>query len=306
MMKQLITLAGLVGAGALLLRRPAPVDLRGKVVVITGASAGIGRASAHAFAAQGARVVLVARREALLHAVCDELAQYGVEVLVCPADVTDDAQTQTVADAALRAFGRIDVLVNNAGLSMGGPFVEHDPAAMRRLIEVNYYGAVRMAQVVLPVMLAQRSGQIINVASIAGLLLSPGQTVYAGVKAGLIGFSDALRGEVEHQGVRVSLVLPGWTYSQMTSNLNDSEMRAAWVINPFTGGYNAPEEVSAGIVSAVRGSRLRVIFGTPLMRFTYVMTAYLSPWLQHLGYRITFRLFVDKARLIAGMKELGA
>lgn len=305
-MKRLLILSAAVSAAvfAVSRKRAVPADLRGRVVIITGASSGIGKATAHAFAAVGARVVLVARREAALGKVQAELARYGVETLVIPADITDDSAAQHVAQETLRAFGRIDVLVNNAGLTLGGPIEEHDPEAMRKLVLLNYYGCARMVQVVLPAMQQQHSGHIVNVGSISGLLLAPGQVFYGGLKAGLIGFSDGLRLEVEDYGVRVSLVLPGWTHTEMVGGMDEIAMRASGLINRFTGGFDAPEKVASGIVNAVRYNRPRVIYGTRFMRAVYLLKTDLMPVLQTTGSRI-FYGGLDKQRFIHAHRAMG-
>ncbi|MDX1994563.1 MAG: SDR family NAD(P)-dependent oxidoreductase [bacterium] len=243
------------------LRRHKAVDLHHKVVIITGASVGIGKAAAHAFAAKGARVVLVARRAELLEQVKAGLAPYHVPVLVCPADVTNDDDLRRVVETVLREFGRIDVLVNNAGLSMGGAFGEHDPNDIRRLLDLNLYSVIRLTQLVLPVMLRQLSGHIVNVSSMASDLRTPGMSVYTASKAGMNALSDVLRRELDGTGVLISKVLPTWTGTDMISAMNVDHMRRARLVMEPLMKYDDAEDVAQAIVDAVRYKRSEVLMG---------------------------------------------
>jgi short-subunit dehydrogenase len=197
--------------------RHSTLVLNEKVVVITGASAGIGRALAFAFAKRGARVVLVARNAERLEAVRREIEPYTSDSLVIPADITDDAQMQLVVSRTLETFGRIDVLVNNAGVVLSGRLQNIDAAQMENLLRVNLWAVMRLTQLVLPYMLAQRHGYILNVGSVMGRTANPLYTPYVATKYALSGFSDALRRELEGTGVRVTLVLPAWTRTDMVS-----------------------------------------------------------------------------------------
>ena len=144
-------------------------SLNGKVVIVTGASSGIGRAAAHAFAAQGAQVVLVARRANVLAKVKEELAQYGQPVLIVPTDVVQEEALQNLCRTVIQTYGQIDVLVNNAGISMGGVFQEHDPATMRKMVEINVYAPMRLTQLVLPLMLERKTGAYCECGQCSGL-----------------------------------------------------------------------------------------------------------------------------------------
>lgn len=198
------------------LMRPQPVSTRDKVVIITGASSGIGAATAHSFAKGGAKVVLAARRAEKLEALAADLAQYNVETLVVPTDVSQDADLETLVSQTLAKFGRIDVLINNAGIAVGGSFADDiTPEHIQKLTDINFYGTIRLTQLVLPTMLKQKSGHIINISSMSSMLRAPGWNVYAATKSGLNTFTDGLRREVASKGIRVSKVLPGWVYTPM-------------------------------------------------------------------------------------------
>ena len=240
------------------LRQPV-VPLKNRVVVITGASSGIGLATAHAFAAQGARIVLVARNEARLRAAQDELAAYEVPTLVIPADISAPDAAERIVSDTLAAFGQVDVLVNNAGLPMGGLVQEHDPARIQAAADVELYGALRLAQAAIPVMQRQGRGHIVNIGSVIGRVPAPGMAVYSGIKAGVVGFSTALRREMDPYGLRVTLVLPGPTRTHGGTEGDE------------------PEIPAQAIVDAVRYGRQEVITGGPAM-IASVWLERLAPW----------------------------
>lgn len=274
-------------------------SLNGKVVIVTGASSGIGKAAAHAFAAQGARVVLVARRANVLAEVKEELAQYGQPVLDVPTDVVQEEALQNLYHTAVQTFGEIDVLVNNAGVSMGGAFQEQDASAIRKMVEINVYAPMRLTQIVLPLMLARKQGHIVNVGSVAGLVPSPGQTTYAPTRSAIITFSHALRREIAGSGVHVSMVLPGWTRTAMLEKMDLSEARASQALSPFM-TLDDPAVPARAIVDAVRYNRYRVRLGGSQFLFGDMMQR-LSPRL--LDWYL--RVFVDTDKVVQVMKDLG-
>jgi short-subunit dehydrogenase len=195
--------------------RHSTLVLNEKVVIVTGASSGLGRALAFAFARRAARVVLVARREDRLEAVRREIEPYTSDVLVIPADVSQEDDLRRVVEQTLARFGRIDVLVNNAGLSTGGPFQGQDPARVEAMVRVNLWAAIRLTQLALPSMLANNHGYILNIASGLGRVSVPMFAPYVATKYGLAGFTDTLRRELHRTGVHLTLVLPGWMHTEM-------------------------------------------------------------------------------------------
>jgi short-subunit dehydrogenase len=170
------------------------MNLRGAVVVVTGASAGIGRATALAFARSGSLLVLSARR---------------TDLRPVPADVTSDTDVAALAEATLAAYGRSDVLVNNAGVPGGGPFADVAPERIDSIVRTNLLGLLSVTRSFLPGMLEAGRGHVVNVASIAGLVALPGAAVYSATKHAVVAFSEALDGEVRDRGVRVTAVNPG-------------------------------------------------------------------------------------------------
>ncbi|WP_309572753.1 SDR family oxidoreductase [Deinococcus sp.] len=185
------------------------------VVVLTGASSGIGLATARELVARGHTLVLAARRAADLDALARELDPGGTRVLAVPTDVTDDASRRALVTAAMERFGRIDVLINNAGITIekGWWWNDSDPL---RVLRVNLESPIELVRLVLPDMRARRVGHIVNVASVAGVVATNG--MYSASKFGLRGFSLGLRRELLGTGVNVSLVSPGFVKSEMTAS----------------------------------------------------------------------------------------
>jgi NAD(P)-dependent dehydrogenase (short-subunit alcohol dehydrogenase family) len=187
------------------------VDLRlaGRVVLISGASRGLGRACALAFAAEGARLALAARGEADLRATAAAATAGGAETHAVVADVTRDEDVRRLVADVLARYGRIDVLVNNAGAGLARAFAEVDGAAWQASVELNLLGAVRLIRAVLPAMREQAEGWIVNVAALSGKRPRLGQIASNATKAALINLTESLAGELAPHGIRVNAVCPG-------------------------------------------------------------------------------------------------
>lgn len=186
------------------------------VVVITGASSGIGEAAARELAARGHKLVLAARRTDRLDGLAAELSP-SAEVLVVPCDVAEAAQVEALAAAALERFGAIDVWINNAGVGHVTPWWDESAESIERVAAVNFVAPLVAARAVIGHMKARGRGQIINVASVAGHIGTQG--LYAGTKWGLRGFSEALRRELKPFGIAVTVVSPGFIRTEMTQKL---------------------------------------------------------------------------------------
>jgi hypothetical protein len=193
--------------------------LRDKTVIVTGASSGIGRETAIAFAQADANLVLASRNEGVLIKLAAELAPMGRRVAVIPTDVTQRAAVEAMAQRAAEELGSIDILVNNAGLGLNALLAEGSMTNIRRLFEVNVFGALHCIQAVVPYMKKQGSGQIINVSSVAGKIAMPRNGAYAATKFALIGISDALRLELADYGITVTTVYPGVTDTPFGENV---------------------------------------------------------------------------------------
>ncbi|MCP5164208.1 MAG: SDR family oxidoreductase [Pseudomonadales bacterium] len=200
---------------------PQTQHLEQQLIWITGASSGIGEALAHSFAARGTALVLSARREPELQRVRQHLVEAGAEaarVMVLPLDVTDYAAMPAAVEAVVERFGRIDMLINNAGISQRSFCVDTDMAVYRTLFEVDVLGQIALTKQVLPTMIAQGSGRLVVTSSLAGKVGAPQRTGYCAAKHAVMGFFDALRCEVAHQGVRVSTVIPGFIRTNIARN----------------------------------------------------------------------------------------
>ena len=190
-----------------------------KVVIITGASSGIGAATARRLARDGMRLTLVARREDRLKEVGVDVETLGGEALILPMDICSRENIQRMVQATLDQWGRIDVLFNNAGVGKDDALININPEDLRDEIHINLTAVIECAQAVLPVMLRQKSGHIINTSSFAGLIATPGASVYSATKFGVNGFSDALRRELRGTGIFVSAFCPGYTPSEISPEL---------------------------------------------------------------------------------------
>jgi NADP-dependent 3-hydroxy acid dehydrogenase YdfG len=184
-------------------------DLAGKVIIITGASSGIGEATAHELAAAGASLVLAARREGRLNKLAEEIGGQGGEMLALRTDLNEQRDIQRLVGRTLAAFGRIDVLINNAGWGAYGWIEETKPDHLQKQFAVNVIGPLQLIRLVVPIMKDHGSGHIINISSYASRVAVPPQTIYAGTKYAIEGLSDGLRRELAPWGIRVSRVHPG-------------------------------------------------------------------------------------------------
>ena len=190
------------------------IDTAGRVALITGASAGIGEATARVFAEAGMRLALCARRGDRLERLAAELRAKGAEVAIYPLDVTDAPAVRRMVDAVATRFGAVDVLVNNAGRGLAATFEDTTPEEFRALLELNLIATVTASQAVLPLMRRQGRGHILNVSSVVGRRSLPGRAAYAATKFAMVAVSESLRLELRGSGVRVSLVYPIYTVTE--------------------------------------------------------------------------------------------
>jgi NADP-dependent 3-hydroxy acid dehydrogenase YdfG len=189
--------------------------LEGKVAAITGASSGIGEATALALAAEGCAVALAARRKERIEQLAARIEGDGGKALAMETDVTDEEQAQAFITGTHEQLGGLDILVNNAGVMLLGPVAGANTEEWRRMIEVNGLGLLYCTHAALPIMGAAGSGQIVNVSSVAGRQASLGTGVYNFTKFGVVGFSEALRQECAHANVRVTVIEPGFVDTEL-------------------------------------------------------------------------------------------
>jgi short-subunit dehydrogenase len=190
------------------------VELRGTVAVVTGASAGIGEATAVAFAQRGASVVLAARRKERLEELADRIERAGGRALALRCDVTDPEQLVRLEGVVREAFGGTDVLVNNAGIPGGGAFEDLSFERIEEVVRVNLLGVAYGTRAFLPGMLARGRGHVVNVASLAGRFAGPGAAVYTATKHAVVALSESLNYETEGRGVLVTSVNPGFVSTE--------------------------------------------------------------------------------------------
>lgn len=215
-----------------------PQTVVDKVVIITGASSGIGAATAREFAHQGALVVLAARRADELKAQVTRITEEGGRALAIPTDVTDSEQVMQLVERTRTEFGQIDILVNNAGANWGKPFVDTSTDEITHLLQVNLLGAMLLTRAVLPEMQQRHAGAIISVGSVAShVAIEP---VYSAAKSGVRGFSLALRRQLVGSGISVSLVSPGNIRTQMTSAIQEHMPEPEFVAQTIVSLVNAP------------------------------------------------------------------
>ena len=218
------------------------MELHGKTVFVTGSTRGIGLAIAHKFAQLGANVVLDGRR-AVPESLLETFSHYNGEVLAVSGDVSDEADSKRMVAEATKILGNIDVLVNNAGITNDKLMLKMTQEDFEKVLKVNLTGAFNMTQAVLKPMSKARSGAIINISSVVGLVGNVGQANYAASKAGLIGFSKSVAREVAGRGVRVNVVAPGFIESDMTDAIPDKLKDAMLAQIPMK-RIGKPEEVA--------------------------------------------------------------
>ncbi|MDQ3907565.1 MAG: SDR family oxidoreductase [Acidobacteriota bacterium] len=199
-------------------------NIRGKVVVITGASSGLGEAAARHLSAQGAAVALGARRVERIKSLADELTGNGGKALAVATDVTDYEQVKRLVDAAVQTFGRIDVMLNNAGLMPNSPLERLKIDDWDRTIDVNIKGVLYGIAAALPYMKEQRAGHIINVSSVAGHKVRAGGAVYAATKHAVRVISEGLRQEVKPYNIRTTVISPGAVTTELPESITEPDI----------------------------------------------------------------------------------
>ena len=196
------------------------LQLEGKVCVVTGASSGIGEATALRLSEAGAAVVLAARRRDRLESLAERIGSEGGRALPIEVDITDEQQARELIDRATADLGRLDILVNNAGVMLLGPVYEADTEEWRRMVDVNVMGLLYCTHAALPIMREQGSGHIVNLSSVAGRAARAGSAVYNATKWGVGAFSEALRQEVLHFNVRVTIIEPGMVVTELAEHIS--------------------------------------------------------------------------------------
>lgn len=242
--------------------------LDGQVVIVTGASAGIGDAAVRMLAAEGATVVLVARRKDRIDNVKEEIERNGTRALAIQADITLPEDRGRIVQDTMSVFGRVDALVNNAGYGQRGPIELVPVDAIRQNFETNLFSLIALTQLVIPIMRSQGGGRIVNISSVAGRIARPLSSVYDATKHALEAISDGMRGELAPFGIKVVVIEPGFITTEFLGVANDG----AREIIEHPGPYATALENVAGAVA-----RLRKLAGRPEDIAEVILKALSSP-----------------------------
>lgn len=221
--------------------------LDGKVALVTGASRGIGRAIAKEFASQGAKVALCARSVDALQAVADEIAAAGGCAQPYALDVSSADGVRAVVEAVTEHFGRLDILINNAGITRDGLIARMKDDAWEEVLNTNLRGAFYLTRAAAKIMMRQRCGKIVNISSVVGLTGNPGQANYAASKAGLIGMTRSVAKELGSRNIQVNAIAPGFIVTDMTDSLPEA-LKAKLLEQIPLGRLGQPEEIAKAAI----------------------------------------------------------
>ena len=237
-------------------------DFRGRTVVITGGAGGIGRALARCFGGVGAKIAVVDLPTSPLRAACEELETSGIESLALPCDITDREQVQTAMAAVRSAFGSVDVLINNAGIVHRSAFADTRPDVFRRVMEVNFFGAMHCTQACMADLVVNR-GLIIAISSIAGLAPLYGRSGYAASKHAMHGLFESLGAEVADLGVGVLMVCPSFVETGLEASTLGGDGQRITRPRSKIGRLSSPDDVAREVLKAAQAGRRRLVL-TPV------------------------------------------
>jgi 3-oxoacyl-[acyl-carrier protein] reductase len=216
----------------------------GQVVLITGGARGIGKSIAERFHAEGAQIVAVDVNVEVAQATAAELSAKGAKCLGLKCDVTKAAECEAIIETVLKEFGKIDVLVNNAGITQDGLLIRMTDEAWDAVININLSGAFKMLRAAAKPMMKARSGCVVNIASVVALIGNPGQANYCSSKAGLLGLTKSSARELAPRGIRINAVAPGFIETAMTAKLSEEQRKALATQIPL-GKLGSPEDVAS-------------------------------------------------------------
>jgi short-subunit dehydrogenase len=268
-------------------------SLKGQVIWITGASSGIGEALVYNFAHHGAKLILSARRKEEMERVkgnCPEYAQADIRLL--PLDLSDSSTLPLMAQAAIQFFGHVDILINNGGISQRSMAKDTILEVDRKLMEVNYFGAIALTKGLIPHFIQRRKGHFVVISSVMGMIGAANRSGYAASKHALHGFYDCLRAELwkESKDIHVTIVCPGWISTNLAmhaltangSELNDEDKRNS--------SGKTPEALAAQIVSAIRKKKEELYFGG----FKEIASIYLKRFVPGIFSKIVRKVKIDR------------
>ena len=229
------------------------MNFKDKVVLITGASSGIGRESAIQFAKKGANLVLIARRKEKLDQLDNELGKFNISTLVCQCDVSDKSQVKKISEIILEKYDSVDILVNNAGFAIYGSVSDLTIEEIESHMATNYFGMIYCTKIFLPSMIKKKSGHIVNVSSVAGSMGLPGMASYCGTKFAMLGFSEGLKHELKDTGVGITVVSP------ITVRTNFFDHPSFEKLPKYSPISISEETVAKAILKAANSPRLEII-----------------------------------------------
>jgi dehydrogenase/reductase SDR family member 7B len=257
-------------------------SMKDKVVIITGASSGIGKALAFAFGNEGAKIVITGRKKAPLLDVSEALTNEGIENLPIVSDVSIENDNEDVIKKTIEKYGKIDILINNAGISMRSMFEDCDVDVIKKVMDINFYGTVYATKYALPYIKATK-GSIVGVSSIAGYRGLPVRTGYSASKFAMNGFLEALRTELLHTGVHVLTACPGFTQSNIRVASLGSDGNSKGESMRDEGNMMSSEEVAQHILKAVKNRDRDMV-----LTLQGKMVIFLNKWLPKLTDKLTY------------------
>lgn len=293
MLQLVLASMGLLLLYRILIRLRSGAALQDAVVVITGASSGLGKECARVFHAAGARLVLCGRDAARLQQVVQELTENSTQTQTYTPSIVvfDLADTETVDRAAeeiLRCYGQVDVLINNAGISYRGNILDTHLSVQRNVMETNYFGPIALTQALLPSMVRRRSGHIVVISSVQGKIAIPYRSAYAASKHATQGYFDCLRAEIERYGIPVTVVSPGYIRTNLSVNAVTGDGSKYGVLDKTTAMGWDPVDVAQKVLKAVRHKSKDVVLAGPLPT--------LAIYLRTLWPALFFKLMSSRAR----------
>jgi dehydrogenase/reductase SDR family member 7B len=261
--------------------------MKNKVVIITGGSSGIGKALAREFGAQGSKILITGRTPETLSRTVEELQQAGITIVGFRADVSHEEDNKRMAEEAIRVYGKIDILINNAGISMRALFEDVDMEVLKKVIETNFYGVLYATKYCLPEIL-KNHGSVIGISSVAGYRGLPGRTGYSASKFALNGFLEVLRTELINRNVHVLTACPGYTTSNIRKrSLNkDGKIQGESPLDETT--MMSAEECAHHIYKATV-KRRKILILTKKGKLTVFINKWFPVWADKLVYNIMAR-----------------
>jgi len=261
------------------------MNYNGKVVWITGASSGIGEALSHQFAKEKAKLVLSARNQEALNSVKAQCEALGAQCLVLPLDVTDMEAAPLAFAKVIAHFGRVDVLINNSGISQRSLAAETPMDIDRKIMEVNYFGAIALTKAVLPQMLVQQSGHLVAISSVVGKFGFPLRSAYSASKHALHGYYESVRAENQNQGLKVMLVCPGRVKTNISYNALAKDGSKHGVMDDAQAQGISAEDCAHQIIQSMKRNKKEIWIGGK-----EVLMVYIRKYLPFLFYKLAAKV----------------